>query len=44
MCRNIIFDAHQIFYWVINESIEVMDVVHSALSILKIRGVRNICV
>ena len=42
MYRNIILDAHLIIYRITNERIEVLDIIHSASSIRKIRGVRNI--
>jgi plasmid stabilization system protein ParE len=42
MYRNIILDAHLIIYRVTNERIEVLDIIHSASSIHKIRGVRKI--
>jgi plasmid stabilization system protein ParE len=40
--RNIILDAHLIIYRITDERIEVEDIIHSASSIRKIRGVRNI--
>ncbi|MDR3341048.1 MAG: type II toxin-antitoxin system RelE/ParE family toxin [Candidatus Symbiothrix sp.] len=40
--RNIILDAHLIIYRITDERIEVLDIFHSASSIRKIRGVRNI--
>ena len=40
--RNIILDAHLIIYRITTERIEVLDVIHSASSIGKIRGVRKI--
>ncbi|MDR1918876.1 MAG: type II toxin-antitoxin system RelE/ParE family toxin [Tannerellaceae bacterium] len=40
--RNIILDAHLIIYRITDERIEVLDIVHSASSIHKIRGVRKI--
>ena len=40
--RNIILDAHLIIYRVTNERIEVLDIVHSASSISKIRHTRKI--
>ena len=40
--RNIILDAHLVIYRVTNECIEVLDVIHSASSIGKIRSVRKI--
>jgi plasmid stabilization system protein ParE len=40
--RNIIFDAHLIIYRITNERIEVLDIIHSASSINKIRTVRKI--
>ena len=42
MYRNIILDAHLIIYRVTDERIEVLDIIHSASSIGKIRGVRKI--
>jgi len=40
--RNIILDAHLLIYRVTNERIEVLDIVHQASSISKIRKVRSI--
>ena len=40
--RNIILDAHLIIYRITNERIEVLDIIHSASSIRKIREVRKI--
>ena len=42
MYRNIILDAHLIIYRITNERIEVLDIIHSASSIGKIRGARKI--
>jgi plasmid stabilization system protein ParE len=42
MYRNIILDAHLIIYRITNERIEVLDIIHSASSIRKIRGARTI--
>ena len=42
MYRNIILDAHLIIYRIKNERIEVLDIIHSASSIRKIRDVRKI--
>ena len=42
MYRNIIIDAHLIIYRITDERIEVLDIVHSASSIRKIRGTRKI--
>jgi len=42
MYRNIILDAHLIIYRITNTRIEVLDIIHSASSIGKIRGVRKI--
>jgi plasmid stabilization system protein ParE len=42
MYRNIILDAHLIIYRITDARIEVLDIIHSASSIRKIRGVRNI--
>jgi plasmid stabilization system protein ParE len=40
--RNIILDAHLIIYRITDERIEVLDIVHSASSIRKIRGARKV--
>ena len=40
--RNIILDAHLIIYRITEERIEVLDIIHGASSIRKIRGVRKI--
>ena len=40
--RNIILDAHLIIYRITDKRIEVLDIIHSASSISKIRGVRKI--
>ena len=42
MYRNIILDAHLIIYRITEHHIEVLDIVHSASSIRKIRTVRAI--
>ncbi|MDR2085901.1 MAG: type II toxin-antitoxin system RelE/ParE family toxin [Dysgonamonadaceae bacterium] len=42
MYRNIILDAHLIIYRITDKRIEVLDIIHSASSIGKIRAVRNI--
>ena len=42
MYRNIILDAHLIIYRITDERIEVLDIIHSASSIRKIRGTRKI--
>ena len=42
MYRNIILDAHLIIYRITDELIEVLDIIHSASSIRKIQGTRNI--
>jgi plasmid stabilization system protein ParE len=42
MYRNIILDAHLIIYRITDERIEVLDILHSASSITKIRQTRNI--
>ena len=42
MYRNIILDAHLIIYRITNERIEVLDIIHSASSIGKIRDTRKI--
>ena len=40
--RNIILDAHLIIYRITATRIEVLDIIHSASSITKIRNVRKI--
>ena len=40
--RNIILDAHLIIYRVTDERIEVLDILHSASSISKIRQTRKV--
>ena len=40
--RNIILDAHLIIYRTTDERIEVLDIIHSASSIRKIRSTRKI--
>jgi len=42
MYRNIILDAHLIIYRITDKRIEVLDIIHSASSIRKIRNVRKI--
>ena len=42
--RNIILDAHLIIYRISSERIEVLDIIHSASSIGKIRSVRKITI
>jgi plasmid stabilization system protein ParE len=42
MYRNIILDAHLIIYRITDERIEVLDIIHSASSIGKIRQIRNV--
>jgi plasmid stabilization system protein ParE len=42
MYRNIILDAHLIIYRITNERIEVLNIIHSASSINKIRRVRKV--
>ena len=42
MYRNIILDAHLIIYRITAQRIEVLDIIHSASSIGKIRTVRSI--
>ncbi|MCL2511730.1 MAG: type II toxin-antitoxin system RelE/ParE family toxin [Bacteroidales bacterium] len=42
MYRNIIFDAHLIVYRITGIRIEVLDIIHAASSIGKIRNVRKI--
>jgi plasmid stabilization system protein ParE len=43
MYRNIILDAHLIIYRITEKRIEVLDIIHSASSIRKIRNIRKIC-
>lgn len=40
--RNIILDSHLIIYRITDKRIEVLDIIHSASSIRKIRATRNI--
>ncbi|GHV57755.1 hypothetical protein FACS1894182_07480 [Bacteroidia bacterium] len=40
--RNIILDSHLIIYRITDECIEVLDIIHSASSIRKIRKARSI--
>jgi plasmid stabilization system protein ParE len=40
--RNIVLDAHLIIYRITEHRIEVLDIVHSASSIGKIRGTREV--
>jgi plasmid stabilization system protein ParE len=40
--RNIILDAHLLIYRITSKRIEVLDILHSASSIRKIRSIRNI--
>ncbi|MDR2423191.1 MAG: type II toxin-antitoxin system RelE/ParE family toxin [Prevotellaceae bacterium] len=40
--RNIILDSHLIIYMITVLRIEVLDIIHSASSIRKIRGIRSI--
>ena len=40
--RNIILDAHLIIYRITDEQIEVLDIIHSASSIRKIRSIGKI--
>jgi len=40
--RNIILDAHLVIYRITDERIEVLDILHAASSIRKIRNVRKI--
>ena len=40
--RNIILDAHLIIYRIASERIEVLDIVHGAMSVSRIRAVRGI--
>jgi len=40
--RNIILDAHLIIYRITDQRIEVLDIVHSASSIRKIRSARKV--
>ena len=42
MYRNIILDAHLIIYRITTERIEVLDIIHGAMSVSKIRNVRKI--
>jgi plasmid stabilization system protein ParE len=42
MYRNIVLDSHLIIYRITANRVEVLDIIHSASSIAKIRGVRNI--
>ena len=42
MYRNIIFDAHLAIYRITNNRVEVLDIIHAASSINKIRSVRKI--
>jgi len=42
MYRNIIMDSHLIIYRVTFSRIEVLDIIHAASSIGKIRGIRKI--
>jgi hypothetical protein len=42
MYRNIILDAHLIIYRITDRRIEVLDVIHAASSITKIRRIRQI--
>jgi len=42
MYRNIILDSHLIIYRITEQRIEVLDIIHSASSIGKIRAVRSI--
>ncbi|MDR2970570.1 MAG: type II toxin-antitoxin system RelE/ParE family toxin [Bacteroidales bacterium] len=42
MYRNIILDAHLIIFRITDERIEVLDIIHSASSIGKIREIRRV--
>ena len=42
MYRNIILDTHLIIYRITDQRIEILDIVHSASSISKIRSTRKI--
>ena len=42
MYRNIILDAHLIIYRITDKRIEILDIVHSASSIRRIRATRGI--
>ena len=42
MYRNIILDAHLIIYRITETRIEVLDIIHAASSIRKIRNVRKV--
>jgi plasmid stabilization system protein ParE len=44
MYRNIILDAHLIIYRITSKRIEVLDIVHSASTISKIRRTRKISI
>ena len=44
MYRNIILDAHLIIYRITDKRIEVLDIIHSASSIAKIRHIRKISI
>jgi len=44
MYRNIILDAHLIIFRITDQRIEVLDIVHSASSIRKIRGARKVSI
>jgi len=42
MYRNLILDAHLIIYRTTDERIEVLDIIHSASSVRKIREIRKV--
>jgi plasmid stabilization system protein ParE len=42
MYRNVILDAHLVIYRITGERIEVLDIIHSASSIRRIREVRRV--
>ena len=42
MYRNIILDAHRIIYRIGKDRVEVLDIIHSASSLRKIRQIRSI--
>jgi len=42
MYRNIILDAHLIIFRITEQRVEVLDIVHSASSVQKIRGARKV--
>ena len=42
MYRNIILDAHLIIFRITEKRIEVLDIIHSASGIRKIRNIRKV--